>query len=426
MGQIATTGKPNPPASPVRLVLLLCLAEILSMTGFATYPALLPVLRIEWCLSNSAAGLVSGTFFAGYMAATPFLVGLTDRIDPRRIYLLATALACTGSLAFAFFAQGLWTALLCQALVGAGLAGTYMPGLKVLTDHFHGPYQSRGVAFYTASFGFGTTASLLLAGLLEPAAGWRWVFAAAALGPLLAGPLVFFSFPPAIVKPSATRPTALFDFRPVLRNRPAMGYILGYAAHCWELFGLRSWMPAFFAFSLGLTASSGNPLFGAAALAAWINLLGPLASIMGNEVAVRRSRSRVVLYTMAASGVLAWVVGFSAPLPIALVFVLMAIYFLAVMGDSAALTAGLIATAEPGRRGASMALHSLLGFGAGFVAPLAFGVVLDLSGGNQSVTAWGLAFASLGIWGLLASAGAFFRRRQAHSQSQTADKDRTR
>jgi MFS family permease len=423
MEQIDMTGKPNPPASPVRLVLLLCLAEVLSMTGFATYPALLPVLRAEWGLSNSAAGLVSGTFFAGYMAAVPFLVGLTDRIDSRRIYLFATALACIGCLGFAFLAQGLWTALFFQALVGAGLAGTYMPGLKVLTDRFHGPLQSRGVAFYTASFGFGTTASLLLAGLLEPAAGWRWVFAAAALGPLVAGPLVFFSFSPAPVKASEVPPTALFDFRPVLRNRPAMGYILGYAAHCWELFGLRSWMPAFFAFSLGLTASSGNPLFGAAALAAWINLLGPLASILGNEVAVRRRRSRVVLATMAVSGALACVIGFSAPLPIAIVFVLMAIYFLAVMGDSAALTAGLVAAAEPGRRGASMALHSLLGFGAGFVAPLAFGVILDLSGGNQSVTAWGLAFASLGVWGLLASAGAFYRKRQPRLHPQDAGRD---
>jgi hypothetical protein len=35
-------------------------------------------------------------------------------------------------------------------------------------------------------------------------------------------------------------------------------------------------MPAFFAFSLGLSAAGTNPLLGAAALAAWINLLGPL------------------------------------------------------------------------------------------------------------------------------------------------------
>lgn len=389
------------PASPsVRIVILLCAAEILSMTGFATFPALLPILRAEWGLSNSEAGLVSGTFFAGYMAAVPMLVGLTDRIDARRIYLLATALAFTGSLGFACFAQGLVSAIFFQVLVGAGLAGTYMPGLKILTENFHGPTQSRAVAFYTSSFGFGTTGSLLLAGGLEMT-GWRWAFAAAALGPMIAGPLVFRSFPAKKPHPVEVRPTALFDFRPVLTNRPAMSYILGYAAHCWELFGLRSWMPAFFAFSLGLSAAGSNPLLGAAALAAWINLLGPLASVLGNEVAMRRRRRPVVLAVMAASGALACGVGFSAPLPILIVFIIMAVYFLLVMGDSAALTAGLVAAAEPGRRGATMALHSLLGFGAGFAAPLAFGAVLDLAGGSERVPAWGLAFASLGIWGLL-------------------------
>ena len=36
------------------------------------------------------------------------------------------------------------------------------------------------------------------------------------------------------------------------------------------------------------------------------------------------------------------------------------------------------------------------------LAPLVFGVVLDLGGGNRSLTAWGLAFASIGIFGVLA------------------------
>ncbi len=378
----------------------MCAAEILCMTGFATYPALLPVLQGEWALNNSRAGLISGIFFAGYMAATPVLVGLTDRVDARRIYLLATTLACLGCLGFALFARGLVSAMFFQAMVGAGLAGTYMPGLRLLTDHFPGATPSRAVAFYTATFGLGTTVSLFLAGALEPV-GWRWAFAAAALGPVAGGLLVLVSFPARPVAPVGPAPGRFLDVRPVLRNRPAMGYILGYAAHCWELFGLRSWLPAFFAFSLGLTATQGGFWFSAAALAAWINMIGPLASIFGNEVAVRRNRKGVVLAVMAASGSMACLVGFTAGLPIAIVFVLMTLYFLLVMGDSAALTAGLVAAAEPGRKGVSMALHSLMGFGAGFLAPLAFGLVLDLAGGNTSVTAWGFAFAVLGGWSLL-------------------------
>ena len=80
------------------------------------------------------------------------------------------------------------------------------------------------------------------------------------------------------------------------------------------------------------------------------------------------------------------------------------------MGDSAALTAGLVAAAEPGRKGVSMALHSLMGFGAGFLAPLAFGLVLDVAGGDETVSAWGFAFATLGAWSLLAVAVSVLRR----------------
>lgn len=241
------------------VVLLMCVAEVLSMTGFATYPALLPLLRTSWDLSNSQAGLISGVFFAGYMTATPILVGLTDRIDARRIYLLATTLAFTGSLGFALFAHNLVTAMFFQTLVGAGLAGTYMPGLRLLTDHFQGATPSRAVAFYTSSFGLGTTGSLLLSGAIEPY-GWHWTFAAAALGPLISGILVFAFFPTRPAEPDAAAKGPVFDFRPVLRNHDAMGYILGYTVHCWELFGLRSWLPAFFCFQSRFDFGAGRVL----------------------------------------------------------------------------------------------------------------------------------------------------------------------
>jgi MFS family permease len=270
-----------------------------------------------------------------------------------------------------------------------------MPGLKILSYHIEGRTRSRYVAFYTAAFGLGTSGSLLLTGTLAPLLGWRTAFVLLALGPLIAGLLVVVVFPPRRPRAHPPRWRSLLDFRPVLNNRAATSYIVAYAAHCWELFGLRSWMVAFFAFSASLQAGA-SPIWSAAAAAAAINLLGPVASILGNEVASRYGRRRVVAHIMRSSAVMALIVGFAAPLPWLVVFALMSIYFLLVMGDSAALTAGLVTAAEPERRGATMALHSFLGFGAGFVAPLVFGVVLDLAGGSASVLAWGLAFASLG------------------------------
>jgi MFS family permease len=65
------------------------------------------------------------------------------------------------------------------------------------------------------------------------------------------------------------------------------------------------------------------------------------------------------------------------------------------MLDSGALTAGLVASAEDQRRGATMALYSFCGFGMAFLAPLVFGMILDAAG--HSVRGWGLALASLGL-----------------------------
>jgi MFS family permease len=83
------------------------------------------------------------------------------------------------------------------------------------------------------------------------------------------------------------------------------------------------------------------------------------------------------------------------------------------LGDSAALTAGVVAATDPAQRGATMAAYSFLGFSSAFLAPLVFGVVLDLGGGNQSLVAWGLAFASIGIFGVLAPVARLIYLRRA-------------
>jgi MFS family permease len=386
----------SPAPSPALRTSLLCIAEILSMTGAVAYPALLPRLREEWGLANSAAGFISGSFFGGYMLAVPFLTSLTDRLDARRVYFFATLLSAAGAAGFGFYAQGQISGAVFQALCGAGLAGTYMPGLKILSDHIDGRAQSRYVAFYTSSFGIGSSLSILAAGALA-ALGWRAAFVLLALGPIAAGILVLAGLPAHAPHPLPGRRPPLLDVRGVLANREASSYIVAYAAHCFELFGLRSWMVAFFAFSASLHVATGEPLLSATAAAAAINLLGPIASILGNELAARSGRRRMIPRIMISSALAALVIGFTAPLPWAVVFLLMVTYFFLVMGDSAALTAGVIAVAAHQRHGASLALHSFLGFGAGFVAPMVFGVVLDAAGGATRTLAWGLAFASLGL-----------------------------
>ncbi|MDD5247701.1 MAG: MFS transporter [Rhodocyclaceae bacterium] len=397
---------PIAPLRDSRIVALLCLAEALSMTGFAAYPAFLPTLRAAWGLSGAEAGFVGGAFFFGYMLAVPLLSGITDRIDARGVFAFSCALAAAGTAGFALLAHDMLAGALWQALTGAGLAGTYMPGLKALTDRIGGPRQARFIAFYTSTFGIGTSLSLLLSGWLGAVLPWRTAFALLALGPLLAVPAVLAGLR-AQRPQGAHRASWLPRFGAVLAVREVRRYVFGYALHCWELFGLRSWLVAFIVFAYA-AGSAHAPLLNATEAAALINVLGLPASILGNEAAGRWGRRPWIAAVMAVSGLLCWLAGFAAAWPWWLMLATLALYFVATMADSAALTAGLVAATPLAQRGAAMAVYSLLGFGAGFVSPLAFGFVLDAAGGGA--LAWGLAFGTLGS-GSLAWA-AWSRRRE--------------
>ena len=389
------------------LAFAMCVAEVLGMLGFSTFPALIPAFEQEWGLTGTDSGWISGIYFAGYVAIVPVLTSLTDRIDPRRVILVSLVIGAAGALGFALWAEGFWSALAFRCLQGAGLAGTYMPGLKALSDATEGSAnQSRYVAFYTSSFGIGAGLSYVAAGEITAILDWRWAFAASAIGGAAALAVIWVVLRPS--QPIAQDHAGHFlDFRPVLRNRPAMRYILGYAGHNWELFAMRSWMVAFLVFADGGAADDTKTRI-ATAIAAIATLLGVPASIVGNELAVRFGRRRWILAVTGASVAMSLVIGFTAGVSWGLAVALSLIYGVLMTGDSAALTAGTVGAAEPGQRGATLAMHSFIGFMGGIVGPPAVGAVLDAIG-RDSVSGWGFAFFAVGFGSLLAFAAVIRR-----------------
>jgi MFS family permease len=375
---------------------ILIAAHIFSMLGFSTYPALLPELQGAWKLSNSEAGIIGSFFFAGYIATVSSWTALTDRVDGRWVYAAGSALALAACAGFGFLAQGFLSACVFQAILGAGIAGTYMPGLRLLSDVTHGKSQSRYVAFYTSFFGIGAALSFALAGWIAPLAGWRMAFAYSAVGSLVSGVMVFASL--AAKKPAGSTHSILFPiaaWRTVLRNRAAAGYMLGYGVHCLELFGSRAWMVAFLAFAAGVGAAGSAP-WSPTAIAAFVNAAAVPASILGNEMALRIGRRRWILMVMSSSSLAGIALAFSAPLHWAIVVAILVAYAMLVMAESATLTAGLVAAAPPELKGAAMGLYSLIGFGGGMLGPAVFGAALDLAGGQGSNAAWAIGYAAIG------------------------------
>lgn len=79
---------------------------------------------------------------------------------------------------------------------------------------------------------------------------------------------------------------------------------------------------------------------------------------------------------------------------------LVLLYGLLIWLDSSSLTAGAAGSADPERRGATLALHSMAGYAGGAVGPIVIGWILDLSGG-MSPMGWGWAFLHVAVIALL-------------------------
>jgi MFS family permease len=314
------------------------------------------------------------------------LSSLTDRVGVRRIYLASALLNGIGAMTFALWAHDVPSALASRALVGAGLAGTYVPGMRLVVERTPAARRGAAMGVYIASFSVGTAASLVLTGALL-AAGLRTAFMVTALGPLLAAAVAG----PLLDEPGRGVRAEAPPVVSVLRNVTAMRFILAYAAHNWELFGMRTWMPAF------LTAAwqaAGRPLQDAAVLgatASGVMLIGSAASnATGGWLSDRLGRSRTIRVFLTASACCSFALGWLLPHGAAVVVGVALLYGIVVTADSSTISTAVAESAAPGALGRTLAVQSSLGFVVTAASPALFGFILDASG------QWGWAFASLG------------------------------
>jgi MFS family permease len=178
----------------------------------------------------------------------------------------------------------------------------------------------------------------------------------------------------------------------VLRNRAAMGYVLGYGAHCFELYAMRTWIVAFWAFIVA--RNGGSALLEPVTVSVVTALLAMPSSVLGNEAAIRLGRRGVIVAVMILSGAVAVAIAIGGVMSAApaLLLALVLVHAITVPADSGALTSGMTASADPTHRGATMAMHSTVGFGLSAAGGWAIGVALDAGGGPDSSSGWLYAF----------------------------------
>ena len=385
----------------------LCLSRTAYTLIFNAYAAVLPVLKIDWNMSASEAGMVQSAWHIGYLISL-FSAGIvSDRWGAKRTLIGGGVLAAASALVFATFAQSFATGLLLYGFTGLCSGASYTPGLALISERFTATSRGRAMGYFLAASSLGYAGSLILSGVLLPHAGWRGTFLVNAFGPLAGTLIAWWTLraTPNIVHAHAGVQVGGSAMLAVMRNKPAMLVMGAYVFHSWELLGMWAWLPAYLAVSV---AHGGSMTAQAAGIGAMLTALTYLVSMAGNisggSLSDKWGRTRVILLASLVSLACSFAFGWLLAAPLWLLVLVAAIYNVSAISDSSVYSTALTELVPPHHLGAAFAVRSVAGFGAGVISPWVFGLVMDWARGaplHSESFAWGLAWTTLGAGALL-------------------------
>ena len=294
------------PEDRTRILLVLALALVLSMSTWFSASAVIPQLRAEWGLSDAAAAWLTIAVQVGFVAGAVLssLFNLSD-VVPVRTVMIVSSLGAAGVNLLVLFADGAFEAIPLRFLTGAFLAGLYPPALKLMATWFTvGRGTALGVMVGALTLGSALPHLVNALGGLD----WPTVITATSVMTAIGAGIVALL----VREGPFPFPQAVFDMRQaglVFGNRTLRLAAIGYFGHMWELYAMWAWFLVFFRSSLTVGGTE-DGAFAAAATFVVIGI-GALGCYLGGVLADRWGRAQLNLWSLAVSGTCALLIGFS-------------------------------------------------------------------------------------------------------------------
>jgi MFS family permease len=334
-----------------RALAILAVALVLSMTTWFSATAVVPQLREEWALGDTAAAWLTIAVQLGFVAGALVSAALNvaDVVAPRLVVLGGAAGAALANVLLAA-AGSAGAAIPLRFATGFFLAGVYPPALKLMATWFQrGRGTALGILVGALTLGSAVPHLVNALGGLD----WRTVvYATSALtlaGGLLALPVPDGPFP---------FPRATFDphqARRVFANPGVRLASLGYFGHMWELYAMWAWFAVFYAATVeggAVAAYATFAVIGAGAIGCWAG------GVLGDRV----GRAETTVGMMAVSGACALVIGLLVDAPGWLVLLVGLVWGFAVVGDSAQFSTLVTEHADQAYVGTALTMQVAVGF----------------------------------------------------------------
>lgn len=344
-------------------IALLALCEVLAMSLWFAASAVAPQLKALYHLDGlhqaAFASAVALGFVVGTLASA--LLGLADRLDPRRLFCAAALLGAAANLGILpslhLVDPAGWGAVALRLLVGISAAGLYPVGMK-LAATWATTDMGLLVGILVGALVLGSASSFLVAGF--GGLDWQASVVAASAAAALAGLLILaLRLGPRQARGAPFHPAmALAGLRePALRLAN-----FGYFGHMWELYAMWAWIGAF----LGASFHAADPALSGTA---WPRLatfaviaVGAPGSLLGGWLADRWGRTALTTAAMLLSGACALCAGPLFGANPWLVIALCLIWGVAVVADSAQFSASIMELAPPSLIGTMVTAQTCIGF----------------------------------------------------------------
>lgn len=400
MSESTTTSKLGVPGRDWWWLATLCFGLLIMSFPLSSYSSALPIIRDEWRISDTQAGVLNALSAVGSVVGSLVLLPLTDRLRADRVLIISGIAVTAGQLLFPLLAHSVAVGALLRLVAGVGVSGVYATGTRVVAERFSQTARGAAVGVYVTIFYLGGALSFVATGALLPDLGWRgaWILLSAttAVTPLICW-LTLRGYKPVKIAGSSGR----LDPR-VLRNPSVAVLTLGYFMHSIELGHARTWLAPFLAFVLiahgGLESS--RAVSQAALIVGVCGILGSLSPILGGMLSDRVGRLNAAMMLFGISAACSFAIGWMGGMPWWTIIGLTLVYSVMVGADSAIYSSGVTEVADPKKMGSTLAVQAVSGFLGAITAPILFGVILDLVGRERPLS-WGIGFATGGVAGVI-------------------------
>ncbi len=338
---------------------LLVVGAMCGMSPWFASAAVLPDMAREGTIDPVHQALLSSSVQAGFVvgALAVSISGIADRLDPRRVFAGAAVLAALANAALLLAPIGGNVAVLARFLTGASLAGVYPVGMKIAVGWGQ---RDRGllVGLLVGALTIGSASPSLAAYLGGTA--WRSAVIATSLLAAIGGLAVLAArLGPHHARASRFEPGAI---RLAWTNRRIRRAYLGYFGHMWELYAMWAWVgtAAAASYAMRMELSAAESL---GKLTAFLAIgLGAFVCVPAGWMGDRAGKAEVTMLAMLASGTAALLTAVTFGGPVWLTFVLVIVWGMAVIPDSAQFSAIVADAAPPHLAGSLLTFQTALGF----------------------------------------------------------------